>query len=127
MKPMPSMLVSVLIAILMAASGWVGAFYLVRNIHPTWPAQSLFLVVWAVALIGTAWPAVMALHRRFAGDTLDWIIWRRSIWIGAYGSLAVWLQWNRVFNAATAAILAAVFVVLEIILSLRAQQETQDD
>jgi hypothetical protein len=47
--------------------------------------------------------------------------------VGAFGTLAAWLQMNRVLNVATAALVAGVFVVLEVILSWRARQETPDD
>jgi hypothetical protein len=115
------------LAIALALIGWAGVVYLVNNVHPTRPGKAAFLVLWAIALTGTAWPVVLALHRRFRGEPSTWTVWRQSAWFGIFGLLGAWLQMTRVLNVATAAILAGVFVVLEVIVSLRARQETQDD
>jgi hypothetical protein len=117
----------ILVAIALAVIGWAGLAYLVNNIHPNLPGKAAFLALWAVALIGTAFPVLLALHRRFRGEPSSWTVWRQSAWIGLLGLLSAWLQMNRVLNAATAAILVSVFIVLEVILSLRARQESQND
>jgi hypothetical protein len=117
----------IIVAIALAVIGWAGLAYLVNNIHPNVPGQAAFLVLWTVALIGTAFPVLLALHRRFRGEPSSWTVWRQSAWIGLLGLLSAWLQMNRVLNAATAAILVSVFIVLEVILSLRARQESQND
>jgi len=116
-----------MIAIVLAVLGWAGLLYLVNYVHPTLPVQAAFLVLWGVALIGMAFPVMLALHRRFLGERSLWTVWRQSAWIGIFGVLAAWLQLNRVLNVATAAILAGVLIVLEVILSLRARQETHED
>jgi len=117
----------VILAIALALIGWAGLAYLVNNIHPNLPGKAAFLALWAIALIGTAFPVLLALHRRFRGEPSPWTVWRQSAWFGLLGSLSAWLQMNRVLNAATATILAGLFIVLEVILSLRARQESQND
>jgi drug/metabolite transporter (DMT)-like permease len=117
----------IIVAIALAVIGWAGLAYLVNNIHPNVPGQAAFLVLWTVALIGTCFPGLLALHRRFRGEPSPWTVWRQSAWIGLLGSFSAWLQMNRVLNMATAAIVAGVFVVLEVISSWRARQETPDD
>ena len=117
----------IIVAIALAVIGWAGLAYLVNNIHPNLAGKTAFLALWAVALIGTAFPVLLALHRRFRGEPSSWTVWRQSAWFGLGGSLSAWLQMNRVLNAATAAILAGLFIVLEVILSLRARQESHND
>lgn len=117
----------IIVAIALAAIGWAGLAYLVNSIHPNLPGKAAFLALWAVALTGTCFPVLLALYRRFLGEPSSWTVWRQSAWIGLFGVLAAWLQMNRVLNMATAAIAAGGFVVLEVILSWRARQETPDD
>jgi len=116
-----------ILAIILALTGWAGVVYLFVNVHPTLPAKAAFLALWTIALIGTAWPVILALHRRFRGEPSAWTVWRQSAWIGVFGALAAWLQRNRVLNLPTAVISAGVFVVFEVFLSLRARQEALDD
>jgi hypothetical protein len=123
----PPVLDPMFLAIALALIGWGGVVYLVNNVHPTRPGKAAFLALWAIALAGTAWPAILALHRRFSGEPSVWTVWRQSAWVGIFGALAAWMQMNRVLNVSTAAILAGVFVVLEVILSWRARQESQHD
>jgi drug/metabolite transporter (DMT)-like permease len=114
-------------AVALALIGWAGVVYLVNNVHPTLPMQAAFLALWGIALIGTVFPVLLALHRRFRGEPSPWMVWRQSTWIGILGSLAAWLQMNRVLNMATAAIVAGLFVVIEVILNMRARQESRND
>jgi hypothetical protein len=116
-----------LVAAALAVMSWAGMVYLVNDVHPTAPVKAAFLGLCAVALAGTAWPVILALYRRFRGEPSAWAVLRQSAWIGLFGALAVWLQWNRVLNVATAAISAGVFVVFEVFLSLRARREALDD
>jgi len=116
-----------MVALGLGIAGWLGVVYLLSNVHPTLPARAAFLAVWAIALMGTAWPVLLALHRRFRGEPTRWTVWRQSAWAGAFGAAAVWLQMNRLLNIAWAAVVAGVFVVIEIILSLRARQEARND
>ena len=118
---------SVLAAIVLAVIGWAGLVYLINNVHADLRGKVAFLGLWSVALGGTAFPVILALHRRFLSEPSPWTILRQSAWVGAFGTLAAWLQMNRVLNVATAALVAGVFVVLEVILSWRARQETPDD
>ena len=56
-----------MVALGLGIAGWLGVAYLLSNVHPTLPAKAAFLAVWAIALMGTAWPVLLALHRRFLG------------------------------------------------------------
>jgi len=113
----------IIVAIALAVIGWAGLAYLVTSIHPNLPGKAAFLALWAVTLTGTCFPALLALYRRFLSEPSSWTVWRQSAWFGLFGALAAWLQMNRVLNMATAAIVAGVFVIIEVILSIRARQE----
>src|SRR5512136_2479029 len=90
----------IIVAIALAVMSWAGLVYLVLRIHPDLPGIAAFLALWAVALMGTALPVLLALHRRFRGEPSPWTVWRQSAWVGLLGSLSAWLQMNRVLNAA---------------------------
>ncbi len=116
-----------LLAIVLAVLGWSGLGYLIVNIRPVLFARGAFLVLWAIALLGTAWPVLLALHRRFRGEPSPAMVWRQSAWVGLIGASFAWLQMYRLLTMASAAIVACLFVVVEIILYLRARQETSND
>jgi len=91
-------------------------------------ARAAFLIVWFIALLGTAWPVVLALHRRFHDEPAAWTVWRQSAWVAAWGTASAWLQMNRWFNVALAVIIASVFILIELLWSMHvARQEVQDD
>ena len=113
-------------ALILATAGWLGLAYLVTQAHPTLPAKAAFLVVWACALMGTAWPALLAVHRRFRGEPSPWTVWRQSAWVAIFSAVCAWLQMSRWLTVALAGILAGVFVVMELLLTMRARQEAHD-
>ena len=113
-------------ALILAAAGWLGLAYLVTQAHPTLPAKAAFLAMWACALMGTAWPALLAVHRRFRGEPSPWTVWRQSAWVAIFSAVCAWLQMNRWLTVALAGILAGVFVVMELLLTMRARQEAHD-
>lgn len=122
-----------ILALSLAAIAWIGWWYVANNVRPTLPdgqpslvARAAFLATWAIALMGTAWPVLLAIHRRFWGEPLPWTIWRQSAWVAVLGAAVAWLQMNHWLNLALAAILAGVFIVIELILLVRARQETRD-
>ena len=117
----------IVIALLLAVAGWSGLAYLVSGVHPTPQAKAAFLGLWACALMGTAWPVLLAIHRRFRGEPSSGTVWRQSVWVAILGAACAWLQMNRWLNAGLAAVLAGVFVVIELLLSLRARQEDKHD
>jgi formate/nitrite transporter FocA (FNT family) len=47
--------------------------------------------------------------------------------VAAFGAASAWMQMNRLLNLGLAAILAGVFIVIELIFVLRARQETRHD
>ena len=115
------------VALTLAGVGWLGLGYLTLNVHPSRLAKIGFLTMLALALMGTAWPVLLALHRRFRGEPSPWTVWRESVWMAAFGAASAWLQMNRLLNVALAVILAGVFVVIELIFALRARQEIRHD
>jgi hypothetical protein len=117
----------IVIALLLAAAGWSGLAYLIFEVHPTPQTKAAFLGLWACALMGTAWPVLLAIHRRFRGEPPVGTVWRQSAWVAILGAACAWLQINRWLNAALVAILFGVFVVIELLLSLRARQEDKRD
>ena len=46
-----------IIALGLGIAGWLGVIYVLSNVHPTLLAKAAFLAVWAIALMGTAWPS----------------------------------------------------------------------
>jgi hypothetical protein len=127
-KPAKSPIINpMIIALGLGIAGWLGVIYVLSNVHPTLLAKAAFLAVWAIALMGTAWPVLLAVHRRFWGEPTVWTVWRQGMWVGAFGATAAWLQMNRLFNIVWAIVVAGVFVVIEIIVGLRARQEAHND
>ena len=117
----------IVIALLLAAAGWSGLAYLIFEVHPTPQTKAAFLGLWACALMGTAWPVLLAIHRRFRDEPPHGTVWRQSAWVAILGAACAWLQMNRWLNAGLVAVLAGVFVVIELLLSLRARQEEKRD
>jgi len=116
-----------LLALGLAAAGWLGLAYLISSVHPTPTTKDLMLALIAAALTGSAWPVSLALHRRLGNEPPVWTVWRQSAWVGAFGAAAAWLQMNRLFNMAWALVVAGVLVVIELILIARERQESQHD
>lgn len=116
-----------LLALGLAAAGWLGLGYVMFYVHPTPTAKGLLLALTATALTGSAWPVSLALHRRLGDEPPALTVWRQSVWVGAFGAAMVWLQMNRLFNAAWALVVAGVLVVIELILVARERQEAQHD
>ncbi|MBI3244785.1 MAG: hypothetical protein HYZ49_21105 [Chloroflexi bacterium] len=112
----------------LALAGWAGVIYLTNFTIPTVGPRWLFFAVWFTALTGTAIPFARYLNLRF-GKTLppESVLLRQSIWVGLFGATCAWLQLGRVLNWATALLLAAALVAIEIFLLLRARSRWRPD
>lgn len=83
-----------------------------------------FLTALLVAVTGVFLPLTHFLNKRFGQDTIYpplLVALRQAMWIGMWGTFCVWLQMNRTFGLGIAGLVAAVFVLAEILLQLRTE------
>ena len=90
-----------------------------------------FLGVVLVTITGLALPLAYFLNKRFSGyanrqlgqsEAPRFLVTlRQSMWVGLWTAVCVWLQMNRALNAAAALLVAAVLVLFEILLQVRAR------
>lgn len=79
-----------------------------------------FLMAIALTMVGVTMPIAYILNKRFArGYPGFFPVMRQAIWAGLWIAFCIWLQMNRTFGIAVAALVAAVFVLLEIMLQIR--------
>lgn len=118
--PSPDYRSLMIVAVILAAMGWVGLLLLMRFTLPTVVPRWLFFFLWVSAVTGTTLPFVWLLHRRFLSDNPapPSTLLRQSLWIGFYAALCAWLQINRSLSLALALILAVGLVSLEALLRL---------
>lgn len=105
----------VLAAVVMAVLGWLGLYLLTTATLPTVGPRWLFFFLWVLAATGTAIPFIWLLHRRFSAERQapSSILLRQSLWIGLFGSLCLWLQFNRSLTLSLAILLGVGFAVME--------------
>jgi hypothetical protein len=110
----------VLAAIVMAVLGWLGLYMLTFATLPTVGPRWLFFFLWVLATTGTAIPFIWLLHRRFSTERQapSSVLLRQSLWIGLFGSLCLWLQFNRTLTLSLAILLGVGFTVMEWFLGL---------
>jgi hypothetical protein len=110
----------VLAAIVMAVLGWLGLYMLTFATLPTVGPRWLFFFLWVLATTGTAIPFIWLLHRRFSTERQapSSVLLRQSLWIGLFGSLCLWLQFNRTLTLSLAILLGVRFTVMEWFLGL---------
>jgi hypothetical protein len=110
----------VLAAIVMAVLGWLGLYILTFATLPTVGPRWLFFFLWVLATTGTAIPFIWLLHRRFSTERQapSSVLLRQSLWIGLFGSLCLWLQFNRTLTLSLAILLGVGFTVMEWFLGL---------
>lgn len=85
-----------------------------------------FLSAVLVAATGIAMPIAYFLNWRFdslrGGPSLHFlVILRQSMWVGFWVSFCFWLQMNRTLGIAVAILVAAVLVLFEFLLQIRAR------
>jgi hypothetical protein len=84
-----------------------------------------------VAVTGIVLPLAYILNRRFNRAPADkaetvaqpmfLVTLRQSMWVGLWVAFCIWLQMNRALGVAVAALVAAVLVMFEVLLQVRAR------
>jgi len=114
-------------AVVMAATGWIGLWYLVTTSLPTAFPRWLFFVFLYLGVTGTALPFVRFLNIRFSREDAplppSGAILRQSILIGLFVVACAWLQIPRVLNPVIAFFLALSLIVIEVFLHVREGSE----
>lgn len=83
-----------------------------------------FLTALLVAVTGIFLPLTHFLNKRFGRDTIYpplLVALRQAMWVGMWSAFCVWLQMNRTFGLGIAGLVAAVFVLAEMLLQLRTE------
>lgn len=85
-----------------------------------------FLASVVVLMTGIALPVVYFLNRRFnplyrQSPPPFLVTIRQSVWFGLFVAFCVWLQMNRTFGIAVAVLVAAVFILFELLLQIRSR------
>lgn len=83
-----------------------------------------FLASIVCVVTGLALPIVYFLNRRFNPNyRVDrppfLMLIRQALWVGLWGAFCVWLQMNRTLGIAVAVLIAAVFILFELLLQIR--------
>lgn len=89
-----------------------------------------FLASAAVAVTGFFLPIMYFLNRRFhlsappGRPPSPLVVFRQALWVGLWVGFCLWLQMNRTFGVAVAALAAAVLVLFEMLLQIRNRAAT---
>lgn len=112
-------------ALLMGIPGWVGVIYLMTQTKPTLSHRWFFFCAVVFAITGTSAPWVALLNRLFTHrmPVGFGMVVREALWIGIYIATLIWLNKGQVLTLSLAAVLAVGFVLVEILLRLRARSE----
>lgn len=80
-----------------------------------------FLATVMVAVTGLVMPLAYFLNKRFGQESsLRFVVvLRRAMWVGIWFAFCTWLQMNRSLNVGVALLVAAVFIVVEVLLQVR--------
>jgi hypothetical protein len=109
--------------VLLAALAWTGLAWLIFNTLPTVPNRWLFFLLVQIALSGTALPFVRYLHQRYdrpAAPPVSYtVLVRRSVWVGLFGVICLWLRIPRLLSIPLALIVLGALVMVEFFLRLR--------
>jgi len=107
----------------LAVFAWLGLYFLMDSLSPKTPARSLFFPLLFVALTTTFVPAAFYLNYRFArpkGQAVsNWRPIRQSGWAAMFLVLCAWLQMLRALNWIIAALVLAVFSLIEVFILTR--------
>lgn len=112
-------------AIILAALGWGGLYFLINLTIPTVGPRWLFFFLSVLALTGTSLPITAFLNQRFPTDppVSAGVIVRESIWIGIYFPTLAWLQLGQVLTPALSLLLAIGLLAIELLLRLRERSQ----
>jgi len=114
----PDQRVQLLSALPMAVAGWMGVALLLIFTTPTLAPRWAFFFLLFIALVGTAWPIVWYLNRRFSPQAFPGlgVLWREAMIAGLWGEFLVWLQVGRLLTALTLGSLTVAFFAVEFLL-----------
>lgn len=112
-------------AIILAALGWGGLYFLINLTIPTVGPRWLFFFLSVLALTGTSLPIIAFLNQRFPTDppVSAGVIVRESIWVGIYFPTLAWLQLGQVLTPALSLLLAIGLLAIELLLRLRERSQ----
>lgn len=111
------------ISVFWAILAWLGLYFLINSFSPQTSARSLFFPLLFVALTTTFVPVAFYLNYRFAkpkGQAVNnWRPIRQSGWAALLLVLCAWLQMLRALNWIIAALVLAVFSLIEVFILTR--------
>ena len=111
------------ISVLLAILTWLGLYFLINSFSPETSARSLFFPLLFVALTTTFVPVAFYLNYRFARSksqaVSNWRPIRQSGWAALFLVLCAWLQMLRALNWIIAALVLAVFSLIEVFILTR--------
>jgi hypothetical protein len=111
------------ISVVLAILAWLGLYFLINSFNPKTSARSLFFPLLFVALATTFVPLAFYLNYRFArpkGQIVkNWQPIRQSGWTALFVVLCAWLQMLRALNWIIAALVLAVFSLIEVFILTR--------
>jgi hypothetical protein len=111
------------ISVFLAILAWLGLYFLINSFSPKTSARFLFFPLLFVALSTTFVPAAFYLNYRFARPkdqvVSNWRPIRQSGWAALFLVLCAWLQMLRALNWIIAALVLAVFSLIEIFILTR--------
>jgi hypothetical protein len=117
-----------LLALVLAVASWSALALLVQTTYPDNLTKLVFLALLGVALVGTAWPVLLAINQRRNPHVAPIRIWRQSGWVALFGILLAWLQMkpNRALTLSIAITIGGIFALIELLLILREHKDTPD-
>ncbi len=111
------------ISVFLAVFAWPGLYFLVNSFSPKTSARSVFFPLLFVALTTTFVPVVFYLNYRFgrpkSQSVGNWRPIRQSGWAALFLVLCAWLQTLRALNWIIAALVLAVFSLIEVFILTR--------
>ena len=112
-------------AIILAALGWGGLYFLLNLTIPTVGPRWLFFFLSVLALTGTSLPVIAFLNQRFPTNppVSAGVIVREAIWVGIYFPTLAWLQLGQVLTPALSLLLAVGLLAIELLLRLRERSQ----
>jgi hypothetical protein len=101
--------------------GWAGLIAVIALTSPEGGTRWALFFFSVIALTATALPMMAYMNIRFPSNppVTSWVVVRQSIWFGVYVPTLVWLQIGRVLTLPMALLLAAGFILIEVLLRLR--------
>lgn len=111
------------ISVLLAILAWLGLYFLITSFSPKTSTRSLLFPLLFMALTTTFVPVAFYLNYRFArpkGQVVNnWRPIRQSGWAALFLVLCAWLQMLRALNWIIAALVLAVFSLIEVFILTR--------